>query len=246
MPSADVEFATQRVATTPSPSATDKQFLKPQASSLNPCANDAREDAEGEPDPVPDGEGPEGEVEELLRLADAGELAPLRVELPPLPPNAPVGVVAVAEFYAQVLGLRRAVLDERDVPFSGRWVAKHVGLPSRSVYRILDALDAAGVIVKTGVMPRLRGHLHGTALYAPGEVPDASVSVEGRAELVGDALEPEAHLRNESLVHIAERAVGQDSAFAAGGEAGVDDHGSDRTTLVGGTSAVDREAGRDA
>jgi hypothetical protein len=146
----------------------------------------------------------------------------------------------VAEFYKLVLGLRYAVCDARDVPFAGRWVARHTGLPEGSVYRVIEALRAGGVIVKTGSLPARGKNNHGTTLYAPGRIPGSPVSIERRAVLVGDALEPEAHLRNEALVCGAEAATVQAALRAAGCRA-IDLHDADRTPRRGGH----REAWRD-
>ncbi len=161
------------------------------------------------------------EVEELLEQYRAGTLSPVRVELPPLPPSASEPMRQVADFYALVAGLRRAVCDERDVPFAGRWVARHTGLPERSAFRVIIALAGSGIIERTGRLEPLLDRREGTALYAPGEVPTAAVGVEGRARPVGDASEPESHLKRDPLMAAAERAVGGGSLETARSRADV-------------------------
>lgn len=179
----------------------------------------------------------EPEVEELLRLAAAGDLQPVAVELPPLPPGSSPAVRKVAEFFALVRGLRLAVCDQRDVPFAGRWVARYVGLPERSVYRVLEVLRAAGVLERAGSLPRGPRRSYGTALYVPGALPSAPVSVEGRPKVVCDALQPEVHLRDESLVFATEDAAVERLPPAVGSRAVVAVHAVDATPQVGGARA---------
>jgi len=162
----------------------------------------------------------EPEVESLLRMHAAGDLDPVPVILPPLPTPVTEPLLKVVELFKLVRGLRLAALDQREVLFSARWVAGKTGLPSATVWRVLKALEAAGTLVAGPSMPPLSGHKYGTASYAPGVLPGASVSVEGRAEVVGDADEPEAHLT--------------DDARGLGGEGVADgEHGADGTWAVG-------------
>ncbi len=241
--SAEVPVADEDAAP-PRSQPVSSEIAVPQSSVLAPCLNPApaAEDAEAATSTAAE------DVEHLLRLAEAGQLEPVPVELPPLPDHlaARTGVQAVVAFYKRVLGVRRAVCDERDVLFAGRWVAQHVDLPAASVYRVLGALTGAGVLIKTGSLEPLPGRRHGTDLYAPGVLPAAAVGVERRAGSVGDALEPEAHLSDEYFVLGAEGAAIEGLALTVGGGA-VDVHGTDRRRRLGGgpRQGGDRGARRD-
>jgi hypothetical protein len=179
----------------------------------------------------------ENEVESLLRAAaverpsvPVGQgpvrVEPVPVELPPLPDSATPSMRKVADFYVLVRGVRLWAGDDRDVPFACGWVAQKVGLTKVTVWRALEQLAAAGVLVRTGALPG-RGK-RGTHLWTPGVLPGSTVTVEDGAEVVDDRVEVEAELRDEALVggRDARRLVGA----AAVGRVG---HTTDRTPLGG-------------
>jgi hypothetical protein len=133
---------------------------------------------------------------------------------------------AVADFFVLVRGVRLWAGDDREVPFACGWVARKLGLSKVTVWRALEQLSASGVLVEAGHLSG-RGK-RGTRLWAAGPLPGAPVGVEGRAEVVDDAAEPEAELLDEALVGGGER--GEDARVAVG-------HRADRTLKVGASDA---------
>lgn len=117
--------------------------------------------------------------------------------------------------YARVRAVRLWAGDDRDVPFSCRWVGEKVGLPWQSVGRALGRLVACGVLVRAGDLPG-RGR-RGTALYAPGPLVGEPVVIEAGAAVrhAADPVEPERHLVDDPLVRDAvERVVDRPLAAA--------------------------------
>jgi hypothetical protein len=121
-----------------------------------------------------------GEVEHLLRLAAAGEIEPIPVRLPPLPEPVTPARRRVADFYRLVRGVRLWAGDDRDVLFASEWAAEHIGLHPATVWRQIDALCEAGVLVHVDTLPGRRKR--GPRTYLPGPLVGRD---EQRAELLG-------------------------------------------------------------
>ncbi|HWK27502.1 MAG TPA: hypothetical protein VNS09_13120, partial [Solirubrobacter sp.] len=77
-----------------------------------------------------------------------------------------------------------------DAPIACGWVARHVGLPKKTVHRALRSLVDAGVIQWAGQMPG-RGGKRGTFLYLPGDAePVTFEDVAERAKPRADGPSP--------------------------------------------------------
>src|SRR5215210_5846747 len=108
---------------------------------------------------------------ELWRLLDAykqGLLEPVDVELGSLPPHAGPVMRGIAEHMRLLMGLRRAVGDDRPLPYA-RSMAVDAGLARdlAAASKAIGALVRAGVIEHVGALPPLRPGIDGTKLYAP-------------------------------------------------------------------------------
>jgi hypothetical protein len=176
----------------------------------------------------------EAEVDALLRLAAEGRLEPVSVELR-LPRDADPAMGVVAGFFVRVRGVRLWKGDRRSVPFASGWVARHLGLPKRTVHEALRRLAAAGVLVHVDTLPG-GGGKRGTWLWAPAPLQEGAVPVEAGAGVVWEVGEPEAEVVDVPLVGGAERAVVHGSARAAGHRAGAVAHG----VLVHGKNGTER------
>jgi hypothetical protein len=160
---------------TAEPSPLSSETAVPRSSFLVPCPT---ADADG------GDAGQEAELEALLRLHNAGQLAPQPVVLPDLPIGASRAEQDVAAFFAVAMGLRLSAGDARDVPFAVRWVAAKVGWPKATVDRALGALVDAGILMRGDVLPP-RGQPRGTQCYRPAAVTRTDELAERRAHRRG-------------------------------------------------------------
>ena len=104
-----------------------------------------------------------------LRLwADAGLIEPVHVELPQIAREPSAELLAVAEGFRLLVGLRLLRGDHKPTPFGYRLVGPWCGLSTRTANRALKRLLELRVIEKVGERPTGFGkHM---ALYAPGVV----------------------------------------------------------------------------
>jgi hypothetical protein len=104
-----------------------------------------------------------------LRLwFEARLIQPVPLELPALPTEANAGLIAVAEGFSLLVGLRRLTGDTKPTPFAYRFIGPWCGLPERSASRALRELVRGGVIACVGELPN--GGMRPTLLYEPGVV----------------------------------------------------------------------------
>jgi hypothetical protein len=151
---------------------TRNQEVSPLQASLVPGGNNSRPG--GKSDLRPGGKS--AEPTELALLVDQhreGRLSPAGVELGELPSRAGTVQRGIAEHMKLLMGLRRAVGDERPLPYATS-MAVDAGLaPDKgTASKAIRALVRLGVVDHVGSLPP-RGLPNGTKLYAPPDEGDS-------------------------------------------------------------------------
>lgn len=111
------------------------------------------------------------EVEGLYRLYLAGQFEPLQVSFPVTPLKPSPAMRAVLDDFAVIYGLRLAAEDDRPVAYGAEWAAARIGLPVRTVRRVLGRLVELGVLESCGELPARQRRGNGTRTYRPGGDP---------------------------------------------------------------------------
>lgn len=132
---------------------------------------DQDEDQGSRPTSVVPGPGCNEDGPELRRLEDAhraGKLQSVEVQLGPMPAHAGLVMREIAEDMQLRMGLRRAVGDDRPLPYAvSEAVRAGIAKDKPTASRAIAALVRAGVIDHVGKLPALKPGLDGTKLYAP-------------------------------------------------------------------------------
>ena len=112
------------------------------------------------------------EMHRLLDAHDAGELEPHDVQLGKMPPHAGPIMHAIAADMRLRMGLRRAVGDDRPLPYAtSEAVRNKLAKDKATASNAIGGLVRAGVIQHVGQLKPRRPGWDGTKLYAPpGEV----------------------------------------------------------------------------
>ena len=112
------------------------------------------------------------EMHRLEDAHDAGELEPHDVHLGKMPPSAGPVMRAIAAHMRLRMGLRRAVGDDRPLPYAtSEAVRNNLAKDKATASNAIGGLVRAGVIQYVGRLKPLRPGLDGAKLYAPpGEV----------------------------------------------------------------------------
>jgi hypothetical protein len=87
-----------------------------------------------------------GWTDKLIEAHTLELLAPLPVQMPKLPPDAPPLARQVAEDFAYVFGLRLAACEDKPVPYACRWVAARLRVHYSAVNKACGYLERHGVL----------------------------------------------------------------------------------------------------